>query len=331
MGVFFASFLFLGLSCFDNIEISNGFYSSEHGYVDIQMQAGWFRSDICLELVSNLMMTDGCVNPEIRLNAEQVWLDVPIVTGVGPAEVGIQVTPEDIYIPLDSFGTVWQWTKQSLPYSNEERIILIDQANEQIQQFTNAWAKGTFALLNPEGDIKGALVFSNDEVRIFVFDLFWYTPVVQYSTIVEENGDWLLYFESEPTFFDEVSVLRVHPLQNIVTVPRGNFPTKQDIRYHLSSDPPSFVELKKLAEIQRQESVQAEQEWLQQEASRLLKDLTTEEGCLSWNPSSLDVNRLVGYQYSMEWTTECEFVIGPVEEQHTRRFSGRLRVLRDVE
>jgi hypothetical protein len=277
------------------------------------------------------MITEECAPVDIRLDSGHTWLDVPVVTGVGSAEVAIQVTEENIYIPIDSLGTLWSFSIQSIPHSSQDRVILIEQAKEQIRQSANAWTKGTFAMLNTEGDVKGALVFSNDEVRIFVFDRFWYTPEVQYTTIVEENGDWLLYFESEPTFFDEVSVLRVHPLQNIVTVPRDNVPTKQDIRYHLSPEPPSFAELNKLAEMQLQESVQSEQQWLQQEANRLLKDLTTKARCMSWTPSPLDVNRRVGYQYSMEWTTECEVVIEPIEVQHTRRFSGRLSVLGDAE
>ena len=324
MGVFLASILFLSFSCSKNSPVPNGYFLSEQGYLNIQVQRGWLQSEICVELVSNLMMTEQCTPAEIRDVEEQIWLDISVETGVGQADLSIQITDDMAFVPVDSLGTLWQFEIQSTPISRDERSIWDRNAKEHIQANKTAWVNGSFALVNTQNQIKGALVFSDEEVRIFVFDRFWYTPEVQYTQIIEENGDWLLYFESEPSFFDDLSILRVHPLQGIVTVPRNNEPSKQDIRYQLRPDPPSFDVLKQLADLQIEESKQSEVYWLQEEANRLLEGLRTEGACISWKPSVLDINRLVGYEYQMEWDAECTFVVEPTLEQHTRRYSGRL-------
>lgn len=325
MGFVFASILYLDLACSQHPSVPEGTFIAEQGFLDVQVHKGWVQSEICVELVSNLMISEQCTQVDVREVNEQLWLDVPVNTGVGKATVAIQLTKDEAFIPIDSFGTIWEFTWQSTPVSDETRRNLVQEAQVKIQKDTLAWSKGAFSMVNQEGDIKGALVFSDDEVRVFVFDQFWYTPEVQYTSIVEDNGDWLLYFQSEPAFFDEVSILRVHPLQSLVTVPRTNVPTKQDIRYRLEPDPPSFDVLIKLAEEQMTDTNESERQWLQQEGDRLLRGLIREDACSTWKPTTLDVTRLVGYDYKMEWNGVCEFVVEPTVEQHTRRYSGRFR------
>lgn len=322
MGWFIALFLQIGVGCQTNPSMYTGYAEFDGGVLQIRVESKLFSNKICVELYTPLMMTDGCaVGKPVKLSQKD-WIEVPVETGVGSGSVSFQITDMRVYMPLDSLGTIWSADFVLGVYPQDEINSMKVRAQQQMNKEKTIWGKGSFGLVDTDNHIRGAIVFEEERARVFVFDRFWYTPEVQYTNIVPDGGDWLLYFESEPQFFDEVSVLRIHPLQRLATIPRNSLPSSEDIQYTLQPNPPDFEHLQALANAQVKASNAAEVEWLKKESTRILQSLLTKNQCEGWTATNIDVNRLVGYELETFWDKQCSLRVSTELEQHTRRYSG---------
>ena len=330
MDKFFTAILWLNLpwlcACQEG-NLTSGTWSltSDDVLFELQIVDEFFGQDVCVDMVSSVVMTEGCIAAEVDVVDGVQWFEIPVTTSVGDMDFIIRIHNGVVKLPQSSLegyveGVVTAGALDS-NIKDEQRA----QTRLRIAEQRLLWEAGAFSLQNEKKEIKGALVFVQNEVRVMVFDRHWLTPEIQYSSIAHDGLDWLISFEAEPQFFDVPTYVRVHPLELTVSIPQGERRSKEDIQYTLVPNPPDFEVLEVLKQTQIEVSLEEEQSMISEKVHQILSHLTTEETCLSWGTSGeLQTPFWLGYEVSSSWGGhDCTIQIEPSIVQYRRVFNAK--------
>ncbi len=304
--------------------LENGTWSlrSDELFLEMIVEPRMWSQKVCVNLVSTVVMTDGCVDVTVETMADEAWLSVPVHAGVGELTFQVRIQNGVVKVPHRGLDGFVEGILKPSRIPADDFTSFRQQTDLSIQAKRKAWEQGAFSLQNAEGDIKGALVFESSSVRILVFDRHWLTPNVQYASMITEGMDWIVSFDTEPQFFDEQTYIRIHLLDEEVTVPQGPVRQANDITYRLVSDPPDFTTLEQFKQQEIARSHHEEQVLLQDAIAQLQSRVATAESCMQWKASG---PFWLGYEVITQWENGvCTFTITPEVLQYRRTFEGTL-------
>ena len=323
-----ASILWLSMlySCTSSTVNTHSF-TQDDVFFQIVETANIWGSSTCVTFVNAASMTsrDGCVEGSVEAKNGVRYVSFLAEAGVGEVAYTARIQNDVIKLPdLGPEGFVEAVLEErsldSMALQAHQNVV-----QSRIAKHRTEWEEGAFSLQTTNGDIKGALVFDSDGVRIFVFDTHWLTPEVQYATLESDGLDWMAEFETEPQFFDSTTYIRIHFLENTVTIPHGPKRTAYDIEYKMVPRPPSFTELEELQNQQIQTSIQEEKEALIDAVNALYPIVNAEKTCTEWSPEKTHSPIWIGYTVMPSWKNgQCEFLIEPETVQYRRTFIGTL-------
>ena len=330
MGGFLTSLLWIIFSCTDT-SLENGVFSFQGGDVFFEMRVRdeLFNSAVCVSFLSTVSMTaDGeCVEAVVQQTTDDIT-HVRFLTnaGVGEVEYTIRIQNGVIRIPTVGVEGFVEGVLEAKAIDESifaSRRVSVAQRLEQERQY---WQEGAFSLQTLTGDVKGALVFDGEGVRVFVFDRHWLTPEIQYASLETDGFDWIVEFDTEPQFLDSSTYIRIHFLERVVSIPQSLKRSDTDIQYQMVPNPPSFDVLKQLQLKQIDRSVDEERQTLIEAVQQLAKNLTTDEACLDWMDSgALQTPFWMGYSVRTSWVDfQCVLYIEPETVQYRRTFIGTI-------
>ena len=160
-------------------------------------------------------MTDNgkCVDASIEEVAAETTHIRFIVQAVGELEYTIRVQNDVIKIPAVGVQGFVEGILQAQSLEREQFTSNLRETKQRIERERQEWSDGAFSLQTADGQIKGALVFDGEGVRIFVFDRHWLTPDIQYALLETDGLDWIVEFDAEPQFLDSSTYIRIHFLE----------------------------------------------------------------------------------------------------------------------
>lgn len=281
----------------------------------------------CVTFLNSVSMTspDGCVNASVETKDGVTYVSFPAEAGVGEVTYTARVQNEVVKLPdIGSEGFV-EGVLENQPISLQTLQERQQAVQTRILQHRQEWEAGAFSLQTSTGEIKGALVFDAEGVRIFVFDTHWLTPEVQYATLESDGLDWMAEFETEPQFFDSSTYIRIHFLEQTVSIPYGPKRTEYDIEYKMVPDPPSFEQLEQLQNQQILQSIVEEKESLIEAVNKIYAMVGNKNECVKWSPEYTKSPVWIGYSVTPSWKEDrCELYIEPETVQYRRTFVGTL-------
>lgn len=309
-----------------HLEVGKWSFTSDEVLLDLMVLDGFWGQDVCVEMVSSVVMTDTCVSTNVDVQEDTHWLEIPVTTSVGDMNFTIRVHNGVVKVPQSSVdgyveGVLMPGTLDSAALETRRTETTL-----RIEEHRKLWESGAFSLQNERGEVKGAMVFVQNEVRVMVFDRHWLTPEVQYSTVMQDGLDWLISFDSEPQFFDVPTYVRVHPLELKVSIPQGERRSTTDIQYNLVPHPPDFEALEILKQEQLEISLDEERLLISEHVQTVLRRLTSKDTCQSWTSSgALNTPFWLGYDVYTVWDNlHCTVYVEPSIVQYRRAFSGRI-------
>ena len=330
MGGFLTALLWIGFSC-KNASLKSGVssYYSEDVLFEMHVSNGLFGSTVCASFITSASMTMGgeCVEAILESSAEDtIHLRFLALAGVGEVEYTVRIQNGVIKIPTTGVPGFEEGLLQSVPIEQELFERRRSSTQKRIDQERDYWTEGTFSLQTVSGEVKGALVFDGEGVRIFVFDRHWLTPDVQYASLETDGFDWIVEFDAEPQFLDSSTYIRIHFLERLVTIPQSSKRSESDIQYKMVPNPPSFETLRELQTKQIDQSLEDEQRTLMEAVRQLSSTLTTEQKCADWmNSGVLQTPFWMGYSVQTKWvSSQCVLEIEPETVQYRRTFIGTL-------
>ena len=163
----------------------------------------------------------------------------------------------------------------NLNHSEMKDLNHLREVKQRVDRERQEWSDGAFSLQTTDGQIKGALVFDGEGVRIFVFDRHWLTPEIQYAVLETDGFDWIAEFESGTTVFRFIDLYSDSLLEKLVSIPQSSKRLDSDIQYMLVPEPPSFDVLRRLQTEQIEESLVDERNALVTAVNQLGKGLRT--------------------------------------------------------
>ena len=331
MGRILASFLWIVLSC-QSSSLKSGVSSFHDGetWFEMRVQHGVFGSSACVVFLNSVSMTNNgeCVDASLEEGGlETTHIRFIVQAGVGELEYTVRIQNDVIKIP--AVGTQGFVEGVLRPQSLKSGLFTsnLRETEHRIEQERQEWSGGAFSLQTADGQVKGALVFDGEGVRVFVFDRHWLTPDVQYSVLETDGFDWIVEFDAEPQFLDSSTYIRIHFLEKLVSIPQSSKRLDNDIQYRLVPDPPSFDVLMKLQSEEIETSLIDERNALTTAVKQLSERLQTEATCLDWMKSSaLETPFWMGYKVRTKWLNDqCIFDIEPEMVQYRRTFTGTLQ------
>jgi len=281
----------------------------------------------CVTFLNSVSMTspDGCVKASVETKDDVTYVSFLAEAGVGEVTYTARVQNEVVKLPdigSDGFveGVLENQALSVLKLQDRQQAV-----QTRIMKHRKEWEAGDFSLQTSAGEIKGALVFDAEGVRIFVFDTHWLTPEVQYATLESDGLDWMAEFETEPQFFDSSTYIRIHFLEQKVSIPYGPKRTKYDIEYKMVPNPPSFEQLEQLQNQQIQQSILEEKETLIEAVNKIYPMVSNKKQCEKLPPDYTKSPVWIGYSVTPSWKDgRCEFYIEPETVQYRRTFVGTL-------
>ena len=263
----------------------------------------------------------------IEENQGLILIRFIVQAGVGDVEYTIRIQNDVVKIPGVGANGFTEGVLQPIPLDASLFESKKREVKQRVDRERQEWSDGAFSLQTQDGQIKGALVFDGEGVRIFVFDRHWLTPEIQYAVLETDGFDWIAEFESEPQFLDSSTYIRIHFLEKLVSIPQSSRRLESDIRYMLVPEPPTFDELRRLQTEQIKESLVDERNALVTAVNQLGKGLRNQESCLDWMKSSaLETPFWMGYDVQTKWLNgQCAFEIEPEMVQYRRTFIGTLQ------
>ena len=330
MGGIFASLLWLIFSCTDtSLQSGVSSFYGEDVWFEMHVDNGITGSTVCVYFATSVSMTpDGkCVEAVLEsITDDTNRLRFLTEAGVGEVEYTVRIQNGVIKIPAIGTQGFVEGLLQSVPLETELFAARRVSTQKQIELERTYWADGAFSLQNTAGEVKGALVFDDEGVRIFVFDRHWLTPEVQYASLETDGFDWIVEFDTEPQFLDSSTYIRIHFLERLVSIPQSSKRSENDIQYRMVPNPPSFDQLKLLQFQEIERSEKEEQQRLTETVQSLAPKLTTDKACIEW-PSSgvLQTPFWMGYSVQTKWVnSQCVVYIEPETVQYRRTFIGTL-------
>ncbi len=330
MGGFLTAFLWIGFSCKDaSLQSGVSSYHSEDVLFEMHVGNGLFGSTVCASFVTSTSMTAGgeCVEAILESSAEDTrHLRFLTQAGVGEVEYTVRIQNGVIKIPTVGIPGFEEGLLQSVPLEQNLLETRRSSTQKRIDQQRRDWTEGAFSLQTASGEVKGALVFDDEGVRVFVFDRHWLTPEVQYASLETDGFDWIVEFDTEPQFLDSSTYIRIHFLEGLVTIPQSSKRSESDIQYQMVPNPPSFESLKELQTKQIDQSLEDERRTLTESVRQLAPILTTEQKCADWIHSGvLQTPFWMGYSVQTKWVdSQCALDIEPETVQYRRTFIGTL-------
>ena len=317
-------------SCRD-ARLQDGVYSfyDEDVWFEMRVDSGFTGSTVCVSFATSLSMTpDGkCVGAVLESSTDDTnQLRFLTEAGVGEVEYTVRIQNGVIKIPAVGTQGFVEGVLQSVPLEAELFSARCVSTQKQIELERTYWADGAFSLQNTTGEIKGALVFDDEGVRIFVFDRHWLTPEVQYASLETDGFDWIVEFDTEPQFLDSSTYIRIHFLERLVSIPQSSKRSDNDIQYRMVPNPPSFDQLKLLQSQEIERSEEEERQRLTETVQSLAPKLTTDKACMEWTESgALQTPFWMGYSVETKWVdSQCVLYIEPETVQYRRTFIGTL-------
>ena len=281
----------------------------------------------CVTFLNSVSMTspDGCVKASVETKDGVSHVSFLAEAGVGEVTYTARIQNEVVKLPdIGSEGFV-----EGVLENQALSRLTLQEGQQAVQtrivKHRQEWEAGAFSLQTSAGEIKGALVFDTEGVRIFVFDTHWLTPEVQYATLESDGLDWMAEFETEPQFFDSSTYIRIHFLEQTVSIPHGPKRTEYDIEYKMVPNPPSFEQLETLQNQQIQKSILEEKESLIEAVNKIYPMVDDKKQCVEWSPEYTKSPVWIGYSVTPSWKDDrCEFYIEPETVQYRRTFVGTL-------
>ena len=255
----------------------------------------------------------------------EVWLTVPVETGVGEGSASVWWSPEAGLARLPLGGRAgelevrFEVVAEPVPSGAEA-------AMEAVAAEANAWAEGTFVFEDAGGQNVGALRLLGAEAapRVGVWDALWLSNAMVPALRADDGGDLILQFGVEPTIQAETAMMRINVVTRKAVVPAA--PTPSALDRWLVLRPGTMSELKIDAAIDDaiDRADAAERAWIAEMGPKLAKSVAGAEGCLE--PEAVDGGwtlLLAGYTVrSAEIDTGCAVSFEPNPIQHRRRFRG---------
>ena len=331
MGRIFTSLLWIVLSC-QSTSLKSGVSSFHEGdtWFEMRVDNGMFGPSVCVLFLNSVSMTSNgtCVEASVEQHSDDTT-HIRFIVQAGVGELAYTIRIQNNVIKIPSIGTEG-FVEGVLENRPLDQIILsstLQDTESKIERERQEWSDGAFSLQTTDGQIKGALVFDDEGVRIFVFDRHWLTPEIQYAVLETDGFDWLVEFDAEPQFLDSSTYIRIHFLEKLISIPQSSKRLDSDIQYRLVPDPPSFDVLMQLQSQQIEESLVDERNALTDAVQQLSERLQTETACLDWMKSSaLETPFWMGYTVQTKWLNGlCVFEIEPEMVQYRRTFIGTLQ------
>lgn len=331
MGRIFTSILWIVLSC-QNTSLKSGVSSFHEGdtWFEMRVDNGMFGSSACVLFLNSVSMsTNGtCVEASIEeVGTDTTHIRFIVQAGVGELAYTVRLQNDVIKIPSVGTSGFVEGVLQKQSLDRTAFSSSLRDTEQRIELERQEWSEGAFSLQTVDGQIKGALVFDGEGVRVFVFDRHWLTPEIQYAVLETDGFDWIVEFDAEPQFLDSSTYIRIHFLEKLVSIPQSSKRLDSDIQYRLVPDPPSFEVLMQLQSEQIEESLIDERNALTTAVKQLGERLPTETACRDWMQSSaLETPFWMGYTVQTKWLEDqCVFDIEPEMVQYRRTFIGTLQ------
>lgn len=273
--------------------------------------------------------TDGMVPAEVeRDDGGVVWLDFPLMTGLGEGTASLRLEGAEATLPLGARAGEHDLTLKQTALPDPDAVTRAMAANaaaldaEQV-----AWSQGSFLLMDGEtrtGDVQ----LLGDRATIAVYDAFWLTPRPQEATVASDGPEIVLDFPVEPSLEGEPGRIRLNVPTWSAVIPAEREPTELDRRLRLVAgtvDETTRASLQLAAEtladgIEREETGAL--------ARRLAAEARAPDGgCLSLKDLDAEWNLLFrGYEvaiYPSPEKSSCLVELSPSVPQHGRHLRAR--------
>ena len=270
---------------------------------------------LCARLSAMTFRTEGCVESSVVVDQNGAsWITTPVQTALGEVSLRYRVQGSEIFFPLGAREN--EHTRAGVISTGQGTDPEAwEHFSEQFSQNVAAWNRGQFALFR-EADPVGVIEFHGGlSPMLSVFDQYWLTPEPVAVDLMTDGPDLVLQFPVEPSFVDELGLLRVNVLTNIAIIPSAEAPKPIDLQLELRSFVPSVERLTELKNEAIKDSIEREQKWIDENISALSSQISSE--CELRNPDP----RWQGYGFRFFVDGECTVKIRPEVIQHRRSLS----------
>ena len=313
--------LFCLIACLSP-DIPTGVFWLEETLVgELKLQPGWIADTLCARISATTFRTDGCVESSIVVDQNGAsWITSPVQTALGEVSLRYRVQGKEILFPLGAREN--EHTRSGL-FTKEQDFApeVWTKFSAQFVQNTKAWERGQFGLFREEV-LVGVIEFhGNLSPMLSVFDQYWLTPDPVSAELMTDGPDLVLQFPIEPSFVDELGLLRVNVLTNVATIPSDNAPKPIDLQLALKSYVPTAERLGERKREAINDSIEREKKWINRNISSLKPQISSDcelrDLAPRWHGYRLHVSVIDG---------DCTVKISPEVVQHRRRFVGQFSV-----
>ena len=298
---------------------------------------GWIRAAagaVELQLVGPLVATPGPVLAEVELavvgGAPVTWLAFPLGTPAGEAEAVLRLQGQSALLDLGARAGEGELVFPLQPGGpgDVEAVAAAAAAGAAGRAaWARAWAVGELGVEDDAGRIVGGVRLRGPgaPAEVWVADGLWATAGWAPADREQEGGDLLLAFPVEPSFGDDIGVMRILVGTGEVIIPQAAGPDPEDRRLRLRPAATTEAEREAASASARSEADAAEAAWLREHLPLLGSGLARAGGCL--RPEDVDPAwplLLRGYAVDIRpRDAGCELELSPEPPQHRRRLRGR--------
>ena len=264
--------------------------------------------------------------PTPTAHGGEVWLSVPVETGVGEGQAALWWSPSAGLARLPLGGRAGE-LELSFEVTARAGGPVPESALASIAAEARAWDEGAFLLEDEGGRVVGAIELAGAQVppRVGVWDPLWLSDGLVPAARADDGGDLVLQFPAAPQLGDGESMLRLNVATRRVVVPAAPTPSPMD-RWLLAR--PGRLDdaaMEAAIAVAVDAADQAERAWVGEVGPKLARAVRGPGGCGTVaDADPAWALMLEGYDTEVHAAADstCWVLLEPRTVQHRRRFRG---------